>query len=244
MSSVKISIITATLNSASNLETLFKSVIPHISSEIEFIIIDGKSEDHTLDIIKEYSHFLSHWESSPDGGIYEALNKGIKVAKGKFLSFVGSDDILLENYSEVYLRSIFKNTDYNYFSSKAILKNKVVGKNFSWKDLGVGMKAIHPGSLHKRNLFDCDRFFNTSYKIASDYEFLIKNGSLIKNYFIDQPTIIIGSQGISNLNSGLALREEFQIKNKNNLNNYLINFIYFYYATLKIKLKKLIINLF
>jgi glycosyltransferase involved in cell wall biosynthesis len=244
MFSIKISIITATLNSANNLESLFKSVIPHISNKIEFIIIDGKSEDGTLEIIKKYSHFLSHWESSSDGGIYEAFNKGIKAAKGEFISFVGSDDILLENYSEAYLGSILNNPDCNYFSSKAILKNKEVGKNFSWKELAMGMKVIHPGSLHKRILFDNDRFFNTSYKIASDYDFLIKCGTLINNYFIDQPTIIIGPNGVSNLNYGLALKEEFQIKNKNNLNNYFINLIYLYYTKIKIKIKKIIFNIF
>ena len=86
--------------------------------------------------------------------------------------------------------------------------------------------------------------FNTSYKIASDYDFLIKCGTLINNYFIDQPTIIIGPNGVSNLNRGLALKEEFQIKNKNNLNNYFINLIYLYYAKIKIKIKKFIFNIF
>ena len=61
MSIFKISIITATLNSANTLEILIKSVIPHISSKVEFIIIDGKSSDGTVEIIKKYSNFLSYW---------------------------------------------------------------------------------------------------------------------------------------------------------------------------------------
>jgi glycosyltransferase involved in cell wall biosynthesis len=92
MSHVKISIITATLNEVNNLEKFIKSVIPHISSEVEFIIIDGKSTDGTVNIIKQYLKFLYYWESSSDSGIYEAFNKGIKVARGEFLSFVGSEN--------------------------------------------------------------------------------------------------------------------------------------------------------
>ena len=244
MATIKISIITATLNSANDLESLIKSVIPHISSKIEFIIIDGKSEDGTLEIIKKYSHFLSHWESSFDSGLYEAFNKGIKIAKGEFISFVGSDDILLENYSEVYLRSILNNPECNYFSSKGILNDKEVGKNFSWKEMSSGMKIVHPGSLHKRTLFDSYGYFNTSYKIASDYEFLINCGTTINNYFIDQPTVIIGPNGVSNLNHSLALEEVFQIKNKNNLNNVIINIINLYYAKIKVKIKKIFLNAF
>jgi len=242
MSNIKISIITATLNSANNLETLINSVIPHISNKIEFIIIDGKSEDGTLDIIKKYSHYLSYWESSSDSGIYEAFNKGIKLAKGEFISFVGSDDILLKNYSEVYLSSIFNHPECNFFSSKGILDNIEVGKNYSWKDFFNGMKVVHPGSLHKRNLFEINGFFNTSYKIASDYEFFVKCGRTIKNFFIDQPTVIIGPNGISNINQNLALEEVFQIKNNNQLNNIFVNIIDLHYAKLKIKIKKFISN--
>ena len=244
MSPIKISIITATLNSAGNLECLIKSVIPHISSKIEFIIIDGKSTDATLDIIKKYSNFLYHWESSLDQGIYDAFNKGIKIARGEFVCFVGSDDILLDNYSKVYLSAIDKNNNNNFFSSKAILKNKIIGKNFHWTQLKKGMKAIHPGSLHRKNLFDFCKFFNTSYKIASDYDFLVKCGPLLKNFFITEPTVIIGSNGISNVDYILTLKEEYQVKVNNCLNNIFLNSFYFYYAIIKIKVKKFFNNVF
>jgi glycosyltransferase involved in cell wall biosynthesis len=242
MSSIKISIITATLNSSSNIESLIKSVIPHISNEIEFIIIDGKSTDATIDIIKKYSNFLHHWESSYDQGIYDAFNKGIKIARGEFVSFVGSDDVLLDNYSGTYLDAINKNPEYNYLSSKAILNNKEIGKNFNYNQLKNGMKAIHPGSLHKKSLFDFYGFYNISYKVASDYEFLIKCGYSLKNYFINKPTIVMGPNGISNLNYLLTLKEEYEIKSNNNLNNFFFNIFNFFLGIVKKKITNLFKN--
>jgi glycosyltransferase involved in cell wall biosynthesis len=244
MSIVKISIITATLNSASTLEILIKSVIPHISSKVEFIIIDGKSSDGTVEIIKKYSNFLSYWETSLDSGIYEAFNKGIKVSRGEFICFVGSDDVLLDNYSNIYLEAIYKNTDRNYFSSKAIINKREVGKNFNYNQLKKGMKAVHPGSLHKKYLFNVHGFYNTFYKISSDYDFLVRCGSNLSNFFISKPTIIIGANGISNLNYLLTLQEEYQIKTNNNLNNFFSNVLNYFFAIVKKKIKNLFKNVF
>ena len=84
------------------------------------------------------------------------------------------------------------------------------------------MKAVHPGSLHKKSLFDFYGFYNISYKVASDYEFLIKCGYSLKNYFINKPTIVMGANGISNLNYLLTLKEEYEIKSNNNLNNFTV----------------------
>jgi glycosyltransferase involved in cell wall biosynthesis len=244
MTHVKISIITATLNEVNNLEKFIKSVIPHISNEVEFIIIDGKSTDGTVNIIKQYLKFLYYWESSSDSGIYEAFNKGIKVARGEFLSFVGSDDILLEDYSKIYLNAIYNNPRFNYFSSKAILNNKKVGRNFDWRELRKGMKAVHSGSLHKKSLFNDYGFYNTSLKIASDYDFLVRCGSSLNNFFINEPTIIIGANGISNSNYLLTLREEYQIKSNNNFNNFFLNMFSFYYAIIKKKILNIFKNVF
>lgn len=244
MSHVKISIITATLNEVNNLEKFIKSVIPHISNEVEFIIIDGKSTDGTVNIIKQYLKFLYYWESSSDSGIYEAFNKGIKVARGEFLSFVGSDDILLEDYSKIYLNAIYNNPRFNYFSSKAILNNKKVGRNFDWRELRKGMKAVHSGSLHKKSLFNDYGFYNTSLKIASDYDFLVRCGSSLNNFFITDPTLIIGANGISNSNYLLTLREEYQIKSNNNFNNFFLNMFSFYYAIIKKKILNIFKNVF
>lgn len=242
MPNVKISIITATLNSVNNLESLIKSVIPHISSKIEFIIIDGKSSDGTIEVIKKYSDFLHYWESSSDNSLYEAFNKGIKVSNGEFISFVGSDDFLLDNYSDVYLDAIYQNTDYNYFSSKGIINNKEVGKNFNYNQLKKAMIAVHPGSLHKKNLFNLYGFYNTFYKIASDYDFLIRCGSSLKNFFINKPTIVIGSKGVSNLNYSLVFKEVYLIKYNNNLGNIFLNMLNYFFALIKKKIEILLRN--
>lgn len=242
MSLIKISIITATLNSKNVLEDLIKTVIAQLTYEVEFIIVDGGSTDGTVEIIKKYSKFLHYWTSSPDNGIYDAFNKGIIHARGEYVSFVGSDDILLNNYSNTYLNAIKKYPERNFFSSKALLKKKEVGKEFKIRDLDKGMIAVHSGSLTKKELLIKNRGFNTKYKIASDYEFLVKNRLSLKISFLNVVTIIMGHKGLSNSNYILTFKEVYLIQKKYRLNTPLINIIIFLKSLLKKKINKILRN--
>jgi len=237
-----ISIITATYNAEKYLEKLIISVIPHLSDSIEFIIIDGASTDRTLQIIKKYSRFISYWESKKDRGIYDAFNKGIQKSNSEFVCFVGADDILLDNYSKIFLKAIQNNNDYNYFSSKAVVDGKVYGKNFTYNDLKDEMCAVHVGSLHRRSLFQSVGYFSLEYKIAEDYNFLIKCKINLKNYFVNEPTVIINSNGISNRKYLKTFFEVFLIRKKNKLKNIYLNIILFLFDVLKISFRKLIKN--
>lgn len=242
MSLIKISIITATLNCKNVLEDLIKTVIPQVTNEVEFIIIDGGSTDGTVEIIKKYSKFLHYWTSSPDNGIYDALNKGIIHARGEYVSFVGADDILLNNYSNIYLNAIKKNPEGNFFSSKGLLNKKEVGKEFKVRDLDKGMIAVHSGSLMKKELLTENGGFNTKYKIASDYEFLVKNRLSLKITFLDVVTIIIGHNGLSSSYYILTFKEVYLIQKKYRLNNTLINIIIFLKSLLKKKINMILRN--
>ena len=237
-----ISIITATYNAEKHLEKLIISVIPHLSESIEFIIIDGASTDRTLQIIQKYSKFISYWESKQDKGIYDAFNKGIQKSNSEFVCFIGADDILLDNYSKIFLKAIQNNNDYNYFSSKALVDGKVYGKNFTYKNLKDEMCAVHVGSLHRRSLFQSVGYFSLEYKIAEDYNFLIKCKINLKNYFVDEPTVIINSNGISNRKYLKTFFEVFLIRKKNKLKNIYLNIILFLFDVLKISFRKFIKN--
>ena len=94
-----LTIITVVFNADKSIENTILSVIEqkkrYKNRNIEYIIIDGKSTDNTIDIIKKYNQYIDFWISEPDKGIYDAMNKGIDIAKGEYIFFLGADDILL-----------------------------------------------------------------------------------------------------------------------------------------------------
>lgn len=96
-----ISIIIATYNAEAYLNRCLNSILAQSYKNTEVIIVDGGSSDNTLNIIRQYSSFITKWISEPDKGIYDALNKGIGLARGKWIYFLGADDILLEGFSSM-----------------------------------------------------------------------------------------------------------------------------------------------
>lgn len=216
-----LTIVTATYNAASVLENLINSIIPQKSKEVEFVIIDGNSKDSTLEIIKKYESYIDFWQSEPDKGIYDAWNKGIKVAKGEWIMFIGADDCLTANAISDYLNFIksIKLDDYDIISSKRVmfdLKGKkiaTVGALWEWPSCLSGMPISHPGALHNKFLFQEQGLFNIEYKIAGDYELLLRKGSNLKAAFIDKITIEVCEGGVSD--SYLAIKEYYEVlKNK------------------------------
>ncbi len=102
----KISIITAVLNRVNTIEQTISSVVNQTYQNYEYILIDGGSNDGTVDVIKKYEDQIAYWISEPDNGVYDAFNKGILVAKGEYIHFLGSDDCL---YAPDTLENVVKN---------------------------------------------------------------------------------------------------------------------------------------
>ena len=94
---MKISVVTVCYNAADTIEKTMLSVLNQTYHDIEYIIIDGGSTDGTVEIIRKYADRIAYWVSEPDKGIYDAMNKGIKVATGEYIYFLGADDLLCEN---------------------------------------------------------------------------------------------------------------------------------------------------
>jgi len=120
-----ITIITATYNSVSVLERCIQGVISQTYKNIEFIIIDGNSKDETVAIIKKYSNHIFKWISEPDKGVYDAWNKGIDLATGSWITFIGSDDLLYPDAIQNYVEHINKsNVNFDFISSRVHVVNK------------------------------------------------------------------------------------------------------------------------
>lgn len=214
-----ISVITAVFNGANSLRTTIDSVVPQLSNKVEYIIIDGGSTDGTQDIIAEYAGHLAFWVSEPDGGIYDAWNKGLARASGQYIGFVGADDVLLPHALHTYLNHIRQRPEIEYWSSKVAfghMQGRIIGKPWIWNDFRRYMTVAHVGSLQRRDLYDRFGTYDTSYRIAGDYEFLLRAGDNLKAGFIDQVTAMMGDGGVSNKFALQAIAEAASAKRKRN----------------------------
>lgn len=221
-----ISIITATYNAGEVLEDSIKSVLSQNYSNIEYIIIDGGSTDNTLNIINKYKESISYWISEPDCGIYDAWNKGIRLAKGDWIAFLGADDIYVPDAISSYVKLInCSNENTEFISSRVELidlnKNKlrVIGKQWNWADFKIYMSVAHVGSMHSKRLFKKYGNYDLDFKIVGDYEMLLRSKGELRARYLDQVTVKMQLGGVSNQSSGV-LKEVFKAKLKLGIRNY------------------------
>jgi glycosyltransferase involved in cell wall biosynthesis len=223
MDLVKISIITASFKSEKTIADCIDSVLNQSYKNIEYIIIDGGSTDKTIDIIKNYEPLFCgrlKWISEADKGIYDAWNKGIKLSTGDWISFIGSDDILLESAMTDYTNIIQNNPDINYISSNVLQVTaslepiRLVGEPWSDK-MRTSCCISHVGSLHHKSLFQQIGLFNTDYYIAGDYDFLLRSYEIINPYYISILTAKTRMGGISDGKIFTVAGEVLETKTKN-----------------------------
>jgi glycosyltransferase involved in cell wall biosynthesis len=209
-----VSVVTATYNASEHLETLIQSISEQTCSQFEWIVIDGGSNDNTLDILKKNGALISALVSEKDRGIYDAWNKGVRRARGEWIYFLGADDFFWSD--EVMERVVSqisqvpKNVSVAYGQ---IMMVNAEGENISttgkdWHHLKNRFKQImcipHQGVFHRRSLFDSAEF-DASYRIAGDYEFLLRD--LKKNDAVFIPEIIAGMR-----QGGVSSKPENAIK--------------------------------
>lgn len=178
---IRFSIITPTFNSEKHLEDTIKSVLNQDYLNIEYIIIDGGSCDHTCNIVDKYRRKISHYISEPDEGIYDAFNKGAKIATGDILYFLNSDDYLYESNVIGEIAEIFNHQPALAFvyGNALVLDEKsnfqyIRGRAMTFQDLKTGEMPPHMGFFARKFLFEKHGFFDTYYKIAGDYDFISK----------------------------------------------------------------------
>jgi len=217
----KISIIIATYNAEKYLQICLDSIIQQKYENVELLIIDGGSIDNTIDILKSNQPHINYWISEKDNGVYDAWNKGILVAKGDWIMFLGADDILLPKALDTYLQFIQQEgKQFDIISSKLDfvsekgLHLRFVGEPWNWDKFKMSrMSFAHPGLLHNSELFKTYGLFDTSFNICSDSELLLRTQGNINAGFIDFITVKMQSGGISH--SVKAIVETFQIRKKN-----------------------------
>ena len=178
-----ITVITVVFNGEKYLEQTIQSVLNQTYENVEYIIIDGASTDGTVDIIKKYENQIDYWVSEPDGGIYAAMNKGIKLAAGEVIGILNSDDWYeldaVQNVLNVFLQEkpdvVYGNLMLVY-SDIGLTKISAPTIELMKKTGTINHQAVFvKNSIYKKHLF------NLNYKIAADYDLILK---LMKNGYI------------------------------------------------------------
>lgn len=217
----KISIITVVYNNGSVIKSAIDSVLSQTYKNIEYIIIDGNSSDGTVEIIQSYGTKISKFVSEPDSGIYDAMNKGLKLVTGDIVGILNSDDFyisnnIIEKVIQVFVHqqvdSMF--ADLVYVSSDDL--NKVVryydSSYFSPQKFAYGWMPAHPTFFVKREVYEKYGYFKIDYKIAADYELLIRFlGKYCINYYYLQLPIVkmrIGGISTASFRSSMILNQE------------------------------------
>lgn len=245
-------IITACYNSEKTIEKTLNSILNQDFNNFEYIIVDGFSHDKTVEIIKIYESKFKEkkinfkWISEKDTGIYDAWNKGIHLSSGIWISFIGADDIYMEGSLKKYESYAISNPEVDFIHSNVMVVNngkkiRSIHKNWQWNKFRRYMEIAHVGAFHRSNYFKHYGVFNTSYRIAGDYELLLRSKSKLKSIYFDSFTAQMEDGGVSNKFITKAFKEAMHAKIHSGKVPYIYAKIDFYLSYFKYfggKLKK------
>lgn len=214
---MKVSIITVTLNSAKYLADCICSVQEQDYKHIEHIIIDGKSTDGTVSIIKQYEDGIAYWVSETDKGMYDAINKGMQMATGEVIGILNSDDMLDNKHVifDIVKTFLAKKTDAVYGDLDFVDKENTSHILRSWKGKAyhrarfhLGWMPAHPTFYVKRKLIEQFGGYETHYFTAADYEFMCRYlyQHRLKAEYLPKLFVRMRVGGASNINLKQRLR--------------------------------------
>lgn len=206
---MKISIITVVYNNAEHIRDCIKSVVGQSYAAIEYIVIDGKSTDGTLEVINQHKEKIAKIISEEDGGYVYAMNKGLKVATGDIVGFLHSDDFYAHERVIEGIVGTFKNTftDSLYGDLVYVKKdnpNKIVrywkGGTYNRNRVRCGWMPPHPTFFVKREIYEKHGYFNTDFKIAADYEIILRflHRCKISIHYMPEVLVMMRAGGVSN----------------------------------------------
>ena len=226
----KITIITVCYNSEKTIKDTLESVLSQSFCDYEHLIVDGKSKDNTLKIVKDYEKKYNgklKVISEKDKGIYDAMNKGIKNAKGSIIGILNSDDIyankdvlktIYEAFERENCQGVYGNLE---FRDNETMTKVVRNWNSKTGNYKLGWHPPHPTLYLKKEVYDKIGNFNLDYRICADYDFMLrmmKDG--INLFYIKSVLIHMRSGGVST--AGLKgyinnFKESYQVLRKNKI---------------------------
>jgi glycosyltransferase involved in cell wall biosynthesis len=236
---MKISVITISYNSSTTIKQTLKSVQKQSHPNIEHIIVDGKSTDNTLQICNDFNH-ISKIISESDMGVYDAFNKGLKLASGEIIGFLNSDDVFYDKHSlkkisekfDEQTDCVFANLDYVNQKGKVVRKWR--SKPYQKDAFSKGWMPAHPTFYCRKSIYDQLGGYDDSFDIAGDFELMLRffEKNKIRSKFIDQTLVKMTPGGISN--NGIASKAKIIKEEKRALQQNKISFSLFKYIFNKI----------
>lgn len=220
---MKISLITVTYNSAGSLRDTIESILRQTYKDVEYIIVDGLSQDGTVDIVREYEQVFGgrmRWISEKDKGLYDAMNKGINMATGDIVGILNSDDFftsntVLQSVAEAFFDDIDAVYGDIHFVRPSDLSKSVryySSRNFRPWALRFGYMPAHPSFYARRELFEKYGVYSLNYKLAADYEMMVRlfrKAKIRYKYLpIDMVTMRTGGMSTRSVRNRLQLTVE------------------------------------
>jgi putative colanic acid biosynthesis glycosyltransferase len=224
LSNPLVSVITVVRNGAATITATLDSVCAQRLVNFEHVIIDGASSDGTLDILKAYQHDQLRWISEPDQGIYDAMNKGVAIAKGEWVLFLGADDVLAD---PAVLADIFERQEllqYDLVCGRSSYRSgRKRTPRLDWHTL-IFNTVHHQAAFYRRHLFDSFRY-RLDIPVVADYElnFLIYRQRR-RVLFMERQVSVSGIHGISH-NSSLVSAQFDAYRVRRQYINVLSNFL-------------------
>jgi len=226
---MKISIITITYNSAKTLQRALESVLSQNYPDIEHVLVDGASTDGTRELIEAYAakHPNVRWISEPDEGIYNAINKGIRMASGDVIGFLHSDDVLYsaDSIGQIAAAMTASQADVIYGDLQYCKGDKVVRRwksnDFHPSALKFGWMPPHPTVYVRREVYEQVGPYDEWFRISADYDMILRIFTAgYKTHYIPEVLVKMNTGGTSNKNSKARLsktQEDFIVLRKNNI---------------------------
>lgn len=214
MNNPRITVVTVCFNAVDVIEKTILSVINQTYSNVEYILIDGHSSDGTVDIIKKYADRISKWISEPDKGIYDAMNKGIKLATGEWINFMNAGDCFVNENVIANVVSALQDGHDVVFGNTIMVNGRHMklskGQLYPDRFPQIG----HQSSFVKTSLMK-ENHYNTRYIISADFDFLYKMYKEGKDFFyIDTEVALYNMDGVSSNHRELLYREHCEIRNQ------------------------------
>lgn len=210
-----ISVITVVFDGEKYLEGAIQSVINQDYDNLEYLVIDGYSNDGSLDIIKKYDKVIDYWVSEPDGGIYEAMNKGIRLSTGDVIAMLNADD-----YYELGALSLVSSTmtcqTEIIFYGDSISHYEDIGRSYIKKGtaslLNRGMTLSHQAMFVCKKVYEKYGLYNETYKYAADFDFALRTYlEGVKYVYIEQPLVNFRTGGASDKHFRVSYVEAYLI---------------------------------
>jgi len=230
--SMKVSIITTSLNRVNTIRDTIESVLRQDYSVIEYIVVDGASIDGTVDIINSYREKISVVVSERDTGIYNAIDKGIRVATGDIVGLMHSDDVFFADNVISSVVEAFKKNDADLVYGNGVFvnsKNRIIrtwiSGEFSRVKISRGWLPLHTTVYIKKSLLDEDGLYDESYKISADSEFLLRYlyEFNLDVYYLNKYFVRMKMGGVSTSPSKMLSKwkEDWNLYKKHGLNPYI-----------------------